>query len=314
MNIVRVCLLPAFKALVCIVSASAITACAQATQTAAADAPQKPAAEAPAPTNQSAAKPRMATAPDGTRIAYEVAGEGPPLILVHGGGQTRRTWNQLGYVDRLSKRFKVITLDTRGTGDSDKPTTPGAYALDKVTADILAVADAAGAERFQLWGFGHGATIARHLAASSERVSSAVLVGMTMGPAVTGVLKDAIAAMQAKWGPLIQANAAGTLDLEKLSAGDRAAWQGGVAVNTLSLSALLEYPAVEPADLKAPTLWLVGADDSAAENAKSYQDKLTGTNVTLKVLGSVSYSDSFTKVEQMLEEIEPFLTKSTTTR
>jgi pimeloyl-ACP methyl ester carboxylesterase len=295
----------------------ALSGCAQSTATpqtqpsanesaAAPAAPGTPAAAAkPAP----APKPLIATAPDGTKIAYEVTGSGPALMLVHGGGQTRRSWNQLGYVDRLAKRFTVITVDLRGTGDSDKPTKPEAYALDTMLADLTAVADAAKAQRFHVYGFGHGGTLARYLAARSERVASAVLVGMTLGPAATGVFKTAVEAMRAKWQPVIAAHSAGTLDVKTLSASDRTAWEAGIGANVLMLTALLDYPPVEPGDIKAPTLWAVGSDDSAIENMKEYEPKLKGTQVTGKVLSSVNYSDSFVKMEQVLDEIEPFWTK-----
>jgi pimeloyl-ACP methyl ester carboxylesterase len=269
-------------------------------------------AKQPVAAAASAPKLRVATAADGVRIAYDVAGTGPALMLIHGGGQTRHSWQQLGYVDRLKNRFTVITLDLRGYGDSDKPLKPDAYKLETVLADLLAVADAAGAAKFHLWGFGHGATIGRYLAAQSDRVLGAVLVGATMGPTMTGILKDAVTGMRAKWQPLVDAHQAGKLDIQKLSASDRAAWESGVPVTALSLGAMIDYPALEPGELKTPTLWLVAADDSAAENAKGYEGKLTGTSVTLKVLGGMNYSDSFNRIDEMLKEVEPFLLKTTT--
>lgn len=322
MNICGTITMPALRGLACLMLAAAAANCAQATQ-GVQTSPTTPATDASAPAagqaaegakpgNQTAPAPKMATAPDGTKIAYEVTGDGPALMLVHGGGQTRKSWAQLGYVERLAKRFTVITVDLRGIGDSDKPMMPGSYDLEKVTADLIAVADAAGVKRFHLWGFGHGGTIARHLAATSDRVASAVLVGMTMGPAVTGVMKEAVTAMRAKWQPLIDAHAAKTLDPEKLPPADRSAWDNNIAVSALSLGALLDYPDLEPSAIKAPTLWVVGADDSAMENAKAYEEKLAGTNVSLKVLSSVNYSDSFVKIDQVLPEVEAFLLKLTT--
>jgi pimeloyl-ACP methyl ester carboxylesterase len=274
-------------------------------------APGAPAA--PGNATPPAPKARIAKSPDGTQIAYEVTGTGPALMLVHGGGQTRRSWNQLGYVDRLAKRFTVITFDMRGTGESDKPTKPEAYALDHLLGDFVAVADAAGVKQFHVYGFGHGGTIARYLAARSDRVQSAVLVGMTMGPAATGVFQKAIEAMRDKWKPVLAAHAAGTLDVKTLSASDRTAWEAGIASNVLTLTALLDYPPLEPTEIKVPTLWAVGSDDSAMENVKAYEGKLKGTQVTVKVLSSVNYSDSFIKMEQVLAEIEPFLTKAAPT-
>lgn len=267
------------------------------------EAPAKPPAPAPP-----APKPLVAMSPDGARIVYEVTGSGPALMLLHGGGQTRRSWNDAGYVDRLSKRFTVITVDLRGGGESDKPETADSYALERVMGDLQAVADAASAKTFHLWGFGHGATIARTLAARSDRVISAVLVSTTMGPAVTGVTKDAMVAMREKWQAMLDAKRAGKLDVKTLSPGDRAALEGGMAVNAIALGALVEYPPVEPADIKVPTLWVVGADDTAAtDNRKSYEPKLAGTKVELKVLSSSSYSDIFFKLDQMFEVVDPFL-------
>lgn len=269
---------------------------------------QKPGEKPAEPAKPPAPKLQYAKSPDGTRIAFEVTGSGPALMLVHGGGQTRKTWGERGYVERLNGRFTVIALDRRGIGDSDKPARIDAYTLDRVLEDLLAVADAAGAKRFHLWGFGHGASIGRYLAARSDRVISSVLVAASMGPAVTGIVKSALEGMRAKWQPMLEAQQAGTLDLKKLSAGDKAAWDGGIAVAAVSLGALLDYPPLEPADIKVPTLWLVGAaDETAMANVKEYEGKVTGTKVTLSTLSGATYSESFAKVEPVLAIVEPFL-------
>ena len=297
-----------------------LSACAQATT---AGAPEQPAsasaasqgAAAPAsrgaqatPAAAPAPKVMMADSPDGTEIAYEKTGAGPALLLLHGGGQTHKSWAEQGYVERLSKKFTVISMDMRGTGESGRPDTAEAYALDRVLEDVIAVADAAGAQRFHLWGFGHGASVGRYLAARSDRVISAVLVGADMGPTLSGVVKDAILAMRARWQPLLDQQKAGTLDLTKLSPGDRDAWKSGVAVSAMALGALAEYPPLEPADVKAPTLWLIGAaDESGVEHAKAYEGKLAGTKVTFKAVSGLSYSDSFARIEPILAEVEPFL-------
>jgi pimeloyl-ACP methyl ester carboxylesterase len=305
---------PLARAVMCLASILSVTACAS---TRPAGTPASPAgATAPAPGRAStpaaaaaaASKVPMATSKDGTRIAYEVTGTGPALMLVPGGGQSRGSWKDRGYVERLSKSYTVITLDLRGTGDSDKPAKPGAYALELMLGDLLAVADAAKAPKFHLWGFGHGAAIGRYLAARSDRVISAVLAGTTMGPPVEGMVKDAIVGMRTKWMPVIEAQAAGTLDKSKLTPGDMVALEGGVAVTTLMLGALVDYPVLEPAEIKVPTLWLIGAaDTSAMENVKAYQPKLKGTAVTLKLLDGLSYSDSFSKIDPALAAVEPFL-------
>lgn len=251
---------------------------------------------------------RTATAADGTKIAFEVSGTGPALMLLHGGGQTRASWKERGYLDVLAKSYTVVSVDQRGFGNSGRPVAPDAYALDRVIADYVAVADAAGVKQFAVFGFGHGAAIGRYLAARSDRVTSAVLVGVPMGPPVEEAIGKAMLGMRARWMPLIEAQQAGTLDLSGLTPGDRSAWDNGIAASALALSALAGYPALEPGEIKVPTLWVLGAaDESGMANAKQYEAKLAGTKVTFKTLAGLSYSDSFAKSEPVLAEVTPFL-------
>ena len=75
------------------------------------------------------------------------------IILLHGGGGSRLNWHEVGYVDGAKESFRVIAMDIRGHGESDKPVDQGSYSTDKLGRDILAVADHCGAETFVLWGF-----------------------------------------------------------------------------------------------------------------------------------------------------------------
>ena len=112
---------------------------------------------------------------DGIGIAHESSGEGPPdLLFLHGfAGSGAFLDDTLEYLD-LS-RLRVVTIDLRGHGDSDKPA--NGYTLDGFAADALAVADAVGAERFVVLGYSMGAKFAQYLALQApERVVGLVLV------------------------------------------------------------------------------------------------------------------------------------------
>jgi len=78
------------------------------------------------------------TSADGTRIAYERhgEGEGPPLILLHGGG-TRHYWKPI--VPRFAEDFTVITPDRRGRGDSGDS---DEYSIEREVEDARAVIEA----------------------------------------------------------------------------------------------------------------------------------------------------------------------------
>lgn len=272
---------------------------------------QKPAEQKPAE-QKPQSNTKFATSKDGTRIAYEVAGSGPALMLLHGAGQNRQEWHRFEHVKRLSPQFTVIAVDLRGNGDSDKPTKTEAYAIDRMVEDLLAVADAAGAQRFHLWGFAYGAIVGRSLAARSDRVKSMVYLGVPFGPPAAGVFRDAIVGFRARWQPVIAAQEAGTLDRSTISPGDyEALTRGGVKLAVAWQSALVDYPAVEPADVKLPTLWAVTTgDNEAMASVKAHEAKLAGTKVTLLLIDGPSHSETLRRLDLWLDKAVEFTKKN----
>ncbi len=99
---------------------------------------------------------KFALSPDGIRIAYEIVGQGPAIMLLHGGGGSRQEWHAEGYIQRLQDKFTLIAVDMRGHGESDKPVDPLFYTPEKMGQDFLAVADACRIDRFILWGYSLG--------------------------------------------------------------------------------------------------------------------------------------------------------------
>jgi pimeloyl-ACP methyl ester carboxylesterase len=81
---------------------------------------------------------------DGVKIHYEVAGEGPALLLTHGYSATGDMW--AGQIETLTPHFKVITWDMRGHGASDYPEDPAAYSEEATVADMAALLDTVGAK------------------------------------------------------------------------------------------------------------------------------------------------------------------------
>ena len=88
------------------------------------------------------------------------AGNGPPLLLLHGWPEFWLTWDLV--MQRLSDRFTLIAPDLRGFGDSDKPTR--LWAPADHAADMLAVLDALGLERVGLVGHDIGGAVMQALA------------------------------------------------------------------------------------------------------------------------------------------------------
>ena len=112
---------------------------------------------------------------DGTSISYEAAGVGPPnLLCMHGWGGSGRYFDAtLEHLDLT--RLRAVTLDLRGHRHSD-PAGDG-YTLDRIAADALAVADAAGLDGFVVLGFSMSAKFGQYLALTvPERVTGLILV------------------------------------------------------------------------------------------------------------------------------------------
>ena len=115
----------------------------------------------------------------GVRIRYETAGEGQPLVLLHGWSCDRSWWTEPGYVDDLRRDHRLVIVDIRGHGASDKPHEEAAYSKSALTADVFAVAAAEGLDRFAIWGQSYGGWVAWMTAAvGPEQVPAIVSSGM----------------------------------------------------------------------------------------------------------------------------------------
>lgn len=95
-------------------------------------------------------------------IAYEVAGNGPPLLLLHGFPQTRAMWRPM--VPALTNRFTVVTADLRGYGQSGKPAATQDMSFRLMAQDMVALMAALGHHRFHVVGHDRGARTAHRMA------------------------------------------------------------------------------------------------------------------------------------------------------
>src|SRR5207249_3895160 len=93
-------------------------------------------------------RPTMFAAVHGIAISYEFAGEGLPLVLIHGLGGTGNVWH--AQRTALAKYFKVITLDLPGSGRSDK--SERHYTMEKWCEQIAGFAEQLKIDKFVLVG------------------------------------------------------------------------------------------------------------------------------------------------------------------
>lgn len=102
---------------------------------------------------------------DGVKIHYEIAGEGPTVILTHGYSASAAMWRS-NVPALVEAGYRVIVWDMRGHGQSDSPEDPALYSADLTVGDIDALLDAAGAKTAIVGGMSLGGymTVAYHLA------------------------------------------------------------------------------------------------------------------------------------------------------
>ena len=129
-------------------------------------------------------------------VHYEVQGQGQPLLI---GLPLMASFTDLfgsemqpvldGYLNRLTDRYRVLRVDYPSIGGS-RDIAPEDLTADRVCADLLAVASAAGFDRFTYWGYSWGAAVGLQLAARTSRLTALVLGGWPpLGAPYAGILQ-----------------------------------------------------------------------------------------------------------------------------
>lgn len=195
---------------------------------------------------------------DGTRLSYEVDGDGPVVLLLHGYvSDSYINWVRPGIIDRLKGAgYQTVALDQRGHGLSEKPHELSAYADGAMVRDARGLLDHLEVETCLAAGYSMGARNVLDVLSSGEvRIRAAVLGGVGGNMLASRQGGDAIAAaMEAQDKSTISnAFAKSFRDFADLTKGDRVA-----------LAAVMRQPREPFTSLEkigVPVLVLVGDND-----------------------------------------------------
>lgn len=111
-------------------------------------------------------------------LYYEVHGKGEPLVLIMGYTLRGGHWSELQ--DKLSKEYRVIVPDNRGTGRSDKPEIP--YTVKMMAADVVGLLDVLGIGAANVFGYSMGGMIAQEFALHyPDRLNNLILAATSCG-------------------------------------------------------------------------------------------------------------------------------------
>ncbi|MEZ5428497.1 MAG: alpha/beta hydrolase [Pyrinomonadaceae bacterium] len=126
---------------------------------------------------------------NGTKIYWTEQGAGDPLLLIMGLGGTHKEWRRL--LPALTEKYRVITFDNRGTGETVFSNEP--FSISLMASDAKAVLDAAGAESAHVLGMSMGGMIAQEFAINyPEKLRSLVLAVTACGGSETVLAKTEV--------------------------------------------------------------------------------------------------------------------------
>jgi haloacetate dehalogenase len=114
---------------------------------------------------------------NGVRLNVRSAGQGEPLLLLHGHPQTHVMWHRVA--PELAQKFRVVMMDLRGYGDSARPEAGEgsiAYSKREMAADALEVMRQLGHTRFRVLAHDRGARVAHRLAADHPQAVERLLL------------------------------------------------------------------------------------------------------------------------------------------
>jgi haloacetate dehalogenase len=139
-------------------------------------------------------------------IAYETAGAGPPLLLLHGYPQTRMCWHRVA--PALAERFTVVAADLRGYGDSSAPPdgeNHAGYSKRAMAGDMVRLMEGLGHPRFALAGHDRGGRVAHRLVRDHpERVTRVAMLDIVPTKTLFDTVDKAVATSYYHWFFLIQ--------------------------------------------------------------------------------------------------------------
>ena len=131
------------------------------------------------------------TSADGTKLYYEEAGIGTPVVFVHEFAGDYRTWEP--QMRAFSRSHRCVTFSARGYPPSEVPSDPARYGQDIARADVVAIMDALGIAKAHVVGHSMGAYTALHIGIRhAERCISVTAAGCGWGSVADPAMREAM--------------------------------------------------------------------------------------------------------------------------
>ncbi|HEU5327909.1 MAG TPA: alpha/beta hydrolase [Thermomicrobiales bacterium] len=248
----------------------------------------------------------------GVRLYYEVEGDGPPLVLHAGNMMRLQDWRRedVAVAQALRNDYRLILMDPRGYGRSDKPHDAAAYTFEARVRDVAAVLDAAEVEQARFWGYSLGALIGFGFGLRAPGRCHALILGggapASLDPARyarqasalrRGSMADHVAQMEMNAGPFPPAVREGLLANDPL-------------VLAAHFEAACTYPdlTAELPTLRPPAFLYAGDADPYFAGVQQATEAIPGA--TFVALPGLNHGQAFQAAGAILPQVRAFLTQN----
>lgn len=241
---------------------------------------------------------------DGSKIVFDIAGNGPTIILLHGLSQYRELWHRYGWFDELAATHTVIAPDIRGAGDSEAVVDKHGHDIRRYIGDVEALISHSGNPNAIVWGWSFGGAVALQVAARSRRISAVIASGTHFGCIFTTETIEKRLADLAAVEKAAKSGAWDGIPEQRRITAERTDFDAARA----RLRALHEWPTVEPYDIGVGALVISGENDG--RNAALLRERsaaIERAGIDLHVFDELNHVDLVARRDVVSPLIHRFL-------
>ncbi|MGB3717044.1 MAG: alpha/beta fold hydrolase [Candidatus Promineifilaceae bacterium] len=247
------------------------------------------------------------------RIHYKIEGGGLPLVLVHPFAGSLEDYYELGFVNELQKAYRLILVDSRGHGASDKPHDPNAYLMQYRVADVIAILDDLMIDKAHFFGYSMGGRIGFAITKyAPERFYSLIIGGAQP-------YRNRESAEPHPWIPFLQQGIETAIDKYTESRGSRITAERKARLLTNDPDALIAMLSIDETldqepDLPMVTIpCLVYAGSVSHEHEAAKRSVITMQNASFISLPGLDHYDGLRRSDLVIPIVKDFLSNQSTT-
>lgn len=227
-------------------------------------------------------------------------------MLLHGLGSSLEKWHETGHVEALKDDYRLVLIDARGHGGSDKPHDPEAYEMELMVADVVAVLNDINVDKAHFLGYSMGGVIGFGIAKHAPDHFYSLIIG--------GAQPHEQDSWKKSWLQLFKKGAEATLvEVEKVFGPRMTPWLKNRCL-TNDMKALIALTSIRWLGLEdcLPTMAMpcplfIGEADGYYSGARQCAKSIP--NVTFVSFSSLNHFECLYRIDLVLPHIIKFLTK-----